>query len=463
MFFAARHVRSGLAKKDLLNHEAIGFVNRAARARTKKMHAITRIDARAFRGLFESLTRHLRPFPRFVRVFACAITSVLGVLLSHAHAQGPVAAIFGQISGGEDRVQAVFSFDRAPEMSRLVISSPYRLVIDLAETTFAFGNSAPVPRGLITDIRYGLMQEGKSRIVITTKGPFSLDRFDVRKQEKTGGYELAIELSQSTASAFEKLLDTEAERTGATATSTKADRIGKASRNSARPFTVVLDAGHGGIDGGARGLTGTEEKDVTLAFVQELQALLGENPSIRTVLTRSDDTFLPLAERVQIARQNEADIFIAVHADTISAHGLRGATVYTNSERASDDVAQAVASNENLSDAVAGLSVETRNADVSDILVDLMRRETQKFSVSFANLVVGKFDGAIRLINNPHRFAGFVVLRAPDVPSILVELGYLSNPQDEKLLTDAKWRRKAAELLVASIEAYAAAHKGDRQ
>ena len=377
---------------------------------------------------------------------------------AEAPAQGPLVALSGDMAGDDVRVRAEFSFDREPVLSRLIISNPYRLVIDLPETSFGFDGAGPKARGLIADMRYGLMQQGKSRIVMTSKGPFALDLFEVRKNDDGKTWRLTVDLSASSQSAFETLLDAESEKRGTTAIAAKGDRIGKPRADASKPFTVVLDAGHGGIDGGARGLKGTEEKDVTLGFTRELRDLLAANPNIRVILTRDDDLFLPLAERVRIARQHEADIFVAVHADTIKAHGLRGATVYTNSDTASDDLALAVARNENLSDAVAGLVVESQNAEVSDILIDLMRRETQTFSVNLAKTVLGKFEGKIKLINNPHRSARFMVLRAPDVPSILVELGYLSNPQDERLLNDANWRAKAAELLMKAIEAYAETH-----
>jgi N-acetylmuramoyl-L-alanine amidase len=371
---------------------------------------------------------------------------------------GPLAAIAFEMTGDDTRSGAVFTFDREPLLSRLIISNPYRLVIDLPETSFSFTGAGPKAKGMISDMRYGLMQEGKSRIVLTAKGPFALDLFEVRKNDDGRTWRLTVDLSASSDAAFESLLDTESEKRGTAAITAKGDRIGKPRDGASKPFTVVLDAGHGGIDGGARGIKGTEEKDVTLGFAQELRDLLSANPNVRVILTRDEDLFLPLAERVRIARQHEADIFVAIHADTISAHGLRGATVYTNSDTASDDLALAVARNENLSDAVAGLAVESQNAEVSDILIDLMRRETQTFSVSLANTVLGQFEGKIRLINNPHRSARFMVLRAPDVPSILVELGYLSNPQDERLLNDPKWRTQAAELLMKAIEAYAETH-----
>ena len=383
---------------------------------------------------------------------------------SHAEgpSAGPLAALEAKIAGDEMRSRAVFNFDREPALSRLVISNPHRLVIDLPETSFNFSEAASRARGLISDLRFGLMQEGRSRIVMTMKGPFALDAFEVRKNEDGQSWRLSVGVSASTQTAFEQLLDVESEKRGTTAIAAKGDRIGRPRSSVPKPFTVALDAGHGGIDGGARGMKGTEEKLITLIFAKELRQLLTANPAVRVVMTREEDVFLPLAERVRIARQHEADIFVAVHADTISKHGLRGATVYTNSDTASDDLALAVARNENLSDAVAGLSVESQNSEVSDILIDLMRRETQSFSLHLAKTVLGQFAGKIKLINNPHRSARFMVLRAPDVPSILVELGYLSNPQDERLLNDPKWRSQAARLLVAAIESYAAQHGGQK-
>ncbi|MCB1453525.1 MAG: N-acetylmuramoyl-L-alanine amidase, partial [Rhizobiaceae bacterium] len=169
------------------------------------------------------------------------------------------------------------------------------------------------------------------------------------------------------------------------------------------------------------------------------------------------DTFLRLDERVRIARQHGANLFISVHADTIRYKGVRGATVYTVSDQASDAEAAALAARENLSDELAGLSIEDENHEVSDILMDLIRRETQSFSVRFARTLVGSLSDEIELIKNPHRHAGFRVLRAPDVPSVLLELGYLSNKDDEKQLLDPAWRLKAIDSVTAAIRSFAGA------
>lgn len=447
------------AAKDLFNHEPLRFIKKAKMADYSNLSDYWKAGA-AGMGSRRALSR-----PSF-KTSASALKSLfllfcltLAILSPQtSHAETALIASSAEIAGDELRVRAMIKFDREPKLSRLIISNPYRLVIDLPETGFQFDPKTPLARGLVTDVRFGVMQEGKSRIVITAKGPFALDIFEVRKDESGEGWHLVFDMAASTNTAFEKLLDTEAERTGATSTASKGDRIGQAPTGRYKPFTVMLDPGHGGIDIGARGRSGTQEKDITLAFATELKNLLSVNPGLRVVMTRDGDEFLALGERVRLARQNEADIFIAIHADTIRTRDLRGATVYTISDKASDEVAHAVAANENQSDIYAGLPVANENNDVSDILIDLMRRETQKFSVHLAKTVVSSFTGKIRLINNPHRSAGFLVLKAPDVPSVLVELGYLSNPQDEKLLNTPKWRTQTAKLLVTAIEAYAATH-----
>ncbi|RUZ37655.1 N-acetylmuramoyl-L-alanine amidase, partial [Mesorhizobium sp. M7A.F.Ca.CA.001.15.1.1] len=221
-----------------------------------------------------------------------------------------------------------------------------------------------------------------------------------------------------------------------------------------------IDPGHGGIDGGAEGLNGTIEKNVTLAFATELRDKLAAVGNYDVFMTRDTDEFLRLDDRVRIARQHEADLLISIHADTISVKGIRGATVYTVSDKASDPEAQALADRENLSDQFAGMEIKNDNKEVTDILIDLIRRETHNFSMSFAHTLVGQLSTSVGLINNPQRSAGFKVLKAPDVPSVLVELGYLSNAKDEAQLLNADWRGKAAQSITNAVALFASAKAG---
>ncbi|MBN9271254.1 MAG: N-acetylmuramoyl-L-alanine amidase, partial [Mesorhizobium sp.] len=262
---------------------------------------------------------------------------------------------------------------------------------------------------------------------------------------------------------FEAALAIQAQTTGATVSTDKGDRVATVPKvAAAKPdhrFTIVLDPGHGGIDGGAEGLNGTVEKNVTLAFAQELRDKLVAVGKYDVFMTRDDDEFLRLDDRVRIARQHEADLLISIHADTISVKGIRGATVYTVSDKASDPQAQALADRENLSDQFAGMEIKD-DKEVTDILIDLIRRETHGFSMAFAHTLVGELSTSVGLINNPQRSAGFRVLKAPDVPSVLVELGYLSNEKDEAQLVNADWRAKAAQSISNAVALFAAAKSG---
>jgi N-acetylmuramoyl-L-alanine amidase len=219
---------------------------------------------------------------------------------------------------------------------------------------------------------------------------------------------------------------------------------------------IVLDPGHGGVDVGAMGRQHAVEKSVVLDFAKALATRLRAGGQYKVVMTRDDDTFVPLGERVRIARRQGAALFVSIHADTLSGGGdsVQGATVYTVSDRASDAEAARVAESENKADAAAGVEAKEEAGDVNDILFDLTRRETRAYSHVFAHSLTQYWKVAARLNKNPSRSAGFVVLKAPDVPSVLLELGYLSNDQDAGQLTSPVWRDKAAEQVARAIDAF---------
>ncbi|MBX9875383.1 MAG: N-acetylmuramoyl-L-alanine amidase, partial [Beijerinckiaceae bacterium] len=218
--------------------------------------------------------------------------------------------------------------------------------------------------------------------------------------------------------------------------------------------TVVIDPGHGGIDPGAV-VAAIAEKNVVLAFGAKLKEQLEASGRYRVLMTREDDRFVPLAERVGIARAAGADLFISIHADSLTqAQEVRGATVYTGSERATDAEAARLAAKENQSDAVAGLDASEDTQDVAGILMDLAKRETRTFSSVFARNLVETLGGSVKMHKVPLRSAGFRVLSAPDVPSVLIELGYMSSPKDAELLNSAEWRIKAVTAVAAAVDGY---------
>ncbi|MEK1888307.1 MAG: N-acetylmuramoyl-L-alanine amidase [Phyllobacterium sp.] len=375
------------------------------------------------------------------------------------HAAGDLAALTYQAAGDELRTRVVINFDQEPDVSTMLLGDPHRLAIDLPKTVFAFDKKSTEPRGLITDVRYGMIDDTRSRLIFTLKGPFAVERIDVIKNDTSPGYRMVADLVASSDRAFTEALKTQNQTTASTTSAPKGDRVANAApedlSKAPKPFTVVVDAGHGGIDSGAESSGGSLEKNVTLLFAQQLRDELQKLPGIRVEMTRNDDTFLRLSERVRIARQYEADLFISIHADTINRGSIRGATVYTVSDRASDADSRAMADRENRADAVAGIAFDNEAPEIADILMDLTRRETHNFSLNFAKTVVKSLKKDVNMINNPHRFAGFQVLRAPDVPSVLVEIGYLSNQEDEKLMLDPAWRTHVAERLATAVGEFA--------
>lgn len=389
---------------------------------------------------------------RRVNAIAAALAALVAALPlapTPAAADGAQFARHYRMAGDASRMRVVVEFDREPDLRWFTLAGPYRLVFDFGRTKLAFDPQDVKARGMIAAVRYGAAPDDASRLVLTAKGPFSVERVDVLKNEASPGYRLVADLVAASDRSFRQALADQAQTTGSTAAA-------EAEAGSDR-FKIVVDAGHGGFDGGAEGASGTVEKTVTLAFALELRQRLLAGGRFDVSMTRDTDVFLPLDERVAAARRAEADLLISIHADTISAPDIHGATVYTVSEKASDPIAEATAVRENLSDELAGIEVKGESEQVADILVDLIRRETHGFSARFARALVDEFSQSIGVIKNPHRSAGFRVLRAPDVPSVLIELGYLSNPSDEAKLRDPAWRQKAIDGIVDAIGAYAGA------
>ena len=221
-----------------------------------------------------------------------------------------------------------------------------------------------------------------------------------------------------------------------------------------KPRLVVLDPGHGGVDPGAIGRTGTYEKDVALATAREVARLLELTRRYRVRLTRNDDEFIPLPERVTRARAAGAELFLSIHADALPNASMRGASIYTLSEQASDRQTAALAARENKADLIAGIDLSRHEHVVGEILLDLARRQTNNLSIQLARQLVTELGHQVPLLINSHRSAGFAVLKAPDIPSALVEIGCLSNRDEERLLGRAVYQRKVATGLVRSINDY---------
>lgn len=369
----------------------------------------------------------------------------------------PLIAYAARIAGDDARTRMVIDFDKKPEFALHYTSDPNRIIIDLPDTDFGFGEHDLPATGLFSEIRYGRMGEGASRIVMTAKKQARAVLSEVQENGEGKGFRLVIDCEIVTTEAYVELLNKQQWSGSEKVAGGKMDRPNAPAEEAAsdQGFVVAVDAGHGGIDAGAKGVTSkVEEKAITLEFARILVERLNKLKGVNAFLTRDKDEFISLSERVVIARQRGAQLFISLHADTLRQKDIRGATVYTISDKASDALAASLAERENLSDGIAGIEIKDEPAEVTDILLDLTRRETQAFSIRMAETVLDSFEGQIGLINNPLRHAGFRVLQAPDVPSVLLELGFLSNPRDEELLTDPKWREKVADRLTEAVGKY---------
>jgi N-acetylmuramoyl-L-alanine amidase len=385
-----------------------------------------------------------------VVLLAAALVAPIG-----ASAEDSILAYGARIAGDDARTRIVIDLDREPKFSVHYLADPPRVVVDLPATAFGFPAKDLEARGLFKDIRYGTMDADSARIVLTAIKPVKLVLAKVQPDESGKGQRLVLDAEMVPPDQFADLV----KQQSWTAQDTTRDvgPVAPVQKVSASDFLIAVDAGHGGIDTGAIASDGTTpEKQITLAYAKELADKLNQQPGIKAFLTRDKDEYLSLSERVTIARQNHAALFISLHADTLKQKDIRGATVYTISDKASDKLAADVADRENNSDKLAGAEAPAAPAEVADILMDLTRRETQAFSISLAQDVLNSFNGQITMINNPHRHAGFQVLRAPDVPSILLELGFLSNKDDEKLLLDDKWRDKLVDRLTDAVKQYRA-------
>ncbi|WP_144754137.1 N-acetylmuramoyl-L-alanine amidase [Bartonella saheliensis] len=363
-------------------------------------------------------------------------------------AADPLRLINFRTIGDSAHTRIIALFNSKPNIRLQILDRPARLVINLPTIDFSMQNMSLKKQNalsvMLSDVRYAFSDIQTSRIILTSKTAFVVEKSIIKKLDN-GLWQLLVDIHKSTQEKFDKILKNQ-QRSNF---DTKLPLI------PVQNFRVVLDPGHGGIDGGARGVTGILEKDVTLDFARALREELQKDPHISVTLTRDSNIFLRLSERVKKAQEFGADLFISIHADTIDVHSLRGATVYTISEKASDAIAKSLAESENKVDLLDGLPAD-ETIEVTDILMDLTRRETHTFSVNFANSVISSLSkNHINLINNPHRYANFQVLRASDIPSVLIEIGYLSNKEDEKLLNDPHWRKQMALSIAHSIRQFA--------
>lgn len=396
-------------------------------------------------------------------------------------------------------VSTAFSFNA------YVLADPYRTIIDLPEVEFRLpADAGRTGAGIVTGYRFGKLDKGRARIVIDAAGPVLIQKAYAVQARNGKPASLVVELFPTDAETFARVNQSELAQKEAVAPDADiTDSIiepaslppaeikarSRKGRALAAPLprpkpdraepprkittleapsrpngkrVVVIDPGHGGIDPGALGVNGTKEKDVVLAFARALKGALEATGRYEVVMTRDRDVFLTLRDRVRVARSSNAELFIALHADAIRRSSTRGATVYTLSDKASDAEAEALAQKENRADIIGGVDLGHENEEITGILIDLAQRETRNHSTFFAKQLASGMKPVTRFTSRPIRSAGFRVLKAPDVPSVLLELGYLSSTADEQLLNSPAWRAKVSKSVAAAVDNYFAARLAAR-
>ena len=358
-----------------------------------------------------------------------------------------------RLGGDDTQTRLIVDLSRKVDVRAFTLANPYRVVMDMPQVTFQFPPKVgEAGRGLIKAFRFGLVMQGGSRMVIDLARPAQVDMAFVLDPIHEQPARLVLHLTATDRESFMRSLALDS---GSPQRSKPEAPVETKGNGHSRPL-IVVDPGHGGIDNGTRAASGEMEKTIVLEFSLLLRDKLEKIGKYRVLMTRSDDTFVALGDRVQFARARQAALFISIHADALRRRegDAQGATVYTLSERASDARAARLAEAENKADVIAGLDLSSEEKDVAGILIDLARRETKTFSVQFAQTMVGALKNAARLHQHPLKSASFVVLKAPDVPSVLVELGYVSNKADLKSLISTEWRDRTADSIVQAVDAF---------
>lgn len=392
-----------------------------------------------------------QPDSRIVAAASRLVTLLLGLLLTASVAAG--AGITPTVTGvriGDQGGATRFVLDLTADVkfSVFALDQPYRLVIDLPPVDWQITKADEGRKfGVIQQFRYGRYDEKTSRLVLDLSGPVEIAKTFVLPPDGPFKYRLVVDVKPIRAEAFV--------RTPPPAVAFAAPSALKTvpSKPAGKPV-IVLDPGHGGVDPGTIGLSGVKEKDITLAVARELRTALEATGKYTVILTRDGDTFVALNQRVAKSEAAAASLFISLHADSIATSQITGASVYTLSKKASDAAADALAARENRADAAGGLPIGDQPTDVAAILISLLQGETMKFSASFASLLVPELSKSWHVLPTAHRFAGFAVLKAPEVPSVLIELGYLSNSTDERALTRADGRKPVIDAIARAVKQF---------
>lgn len=377
------------------------------------------------------------------RVYSSLLAAGLAWASGYAEAATTVQVHALRLWAGPENTRVVLDLSAPATHEVFTLANPDRVVVDIPSGRLALTEqSLPTTSGVVRDIRYAHRDNGTLRIVLDLTQPVEPRSFLVAPNDAYG-HRLVLDLGLTAAAT--------AARDGARAVVKK--RL--ADSEAARDIVVAIDAGHGGEDPGAIGRRGTREKDVTLAIARRLKTHIDGEPGMRAVLTRDGDYFVSLRDRIVRARRNQADMFVSVHADAVRDRRVAGSSVYVLSSRgASDEAARWLAERENAADLVGGVSLDDKDDVLASVLLDLSQGASMSASVDAAEHVLEHLDrvGSVRRSRVQH--AGFVVLKSPDIPSLLVETAFISNPDEESRLRDRAHQDRLAVAILGGVREY---------
>lgn len=420
----------------------------------------------------------LRPFIHSRRSLVGLFAGLAGIAAAPSALARTSAAMSFRLHDHGTHTRIVLELTDGVDFSVFQLTQPLRTVIDLPEIDWALPDLPDSNRaGVVKDLRYGLFQPGQSRVVLDLGRPANVDRAFVLPPTATTPWRLVIDLKPVSEAAFlgqmgpsRRILVTKPDSPLSQPKITEAPVLTTANRpaDGKLPFperkpavrridrkpVIAIDPGHGGVDPGAIGVSGVKEKDITLAAARQLKSSLERTGRYKVVLTRTRDVSLGLRQRIAISRRAAADVFISMHADSVGRSDVKGLSVYTLSETASDREAGKLAEKENKADLIIGMDLTNESSDVRNILIDLAQRESMNLGAHLAAKLIAQLKREVTLLRNTHRFAGFAVLKAPDVPSVLLEMGYLSNRQEEKALKQKAYRQKLVVSITRALDDY---------
>lgn len=398
------------------------------------------------------------------------IISIFAYIFSAYQAMATTLVQDMRIGNQPDGARVVFDMNQSVNYRVFLLDSPKRVVVDLADSQIE-RLYTKAQNQVVAGTRVGKMQGNDKRVVMDLVRSAVVSKAFIIPSQEGKPWRLVVDMKMVNDNQFRTQIGNQYALTNNKTflpqeeiVSTKKkqwwqfddkDSANVASnKKTVRKRIIVLDPGHGGKDPGAIGAyRKTYEKNITLAMGKELQKVL-RNKGYIVYLTRDTDIFIPLRQRIKIAQKYKADLFMSLHADSAANRNATGLSVYTLSDTASDKEAAALAERENKADIIGGIDLGGNTKEVNDILISLSQTDTRNKSSKYATYLVGEMAKCVKLVKNTHRFAGFAVLKAPDIPSVLLEMGYLSNRTEEANLQQASYRNKLAQAAAKAIDRY---------